>query len=77
MGVADRGGRAVSGVGQLLGPRVRNTMRAWMLLSCVSCVLCMYRPLGRADHSFRGVLADVCLINVYKRVPTCTTQLLF
>ena len=32
-----------------------------MFLSCVCCMLSRYRPLRRADHSFRGVLPGVCV----------------
>jgi hypothetical protein len=32
-----------------------------MFVCCVCCVLCRWRPLRRADHSFRGVLLDVCV----------------
>ena len=33
-----------------------------MLVSCVCCVLCRWRPLRRDDHSFIGVLPGfVCV----------------
>jgi hypothetical protein len=41
---------------RLLGTRFRMPLKAWMLLPCVGCVLCMQRPLRRVDHLFRGVL---------------------
>ena len=47
-------------VARLLGLRVRSQLKAQMLVSCVCCVLCRYRHLWRADHSFRGVLLGVC-----------------
>jgi len=52
-----------SAAARLLGSQVRIPLRAWMLVSCVCCVLCRQRSLRRADHSFRGVnRACVCLI---------------
>jgi hypothetical protein len=47
---------------RLLGWRVRIPPRTWMLVSCVYCVLCRYRPLRWADHSFRGVQLGVCVV---------------
>ena len=35
--------------------------KAWMLVSCVCCVLCKQWGLRRADRSFRGVLPGVCV----------------
>jgi len=32
-----------------------------MSVRCVCCVLCRYRPLQRADHSFIEVLPGVCV----------------
>jgi hypothetical protein len=48
-------------VAALLELRVRIPPRTWMLFSCVCCVLCRWQPLGRTDHSFRGVLTGVCV----------------
>jgi len=40
---------------------------SWMFLSCVSCVLCRYRPLRLADHSSRVVVPSVaCLSGTVK-----------
>jgi hypothetical protein len=39
-----------------------------MFVSCICCVLCMWWPLRRADHSVRGVLPGVC---VCVRVRVC------
>ena len=51
--VFDPGGREAA---WLLGPQFRVPLRAWMFVSCVCYVLCRWRPLRRADRSFRGVL---------------------
>jgi hypothetical protein len=45
----------------LLGWRVRIPLRAQVFVCCVCAVLCRYRPLRRADLSFRGVLPSVCV----------------
>jgi hypothetical protein len=59
---ADPSGRVLgrrSEAARLPGSRVRILLKAWIF---VYCVLCRLRPLGRADHSFRGVLPSVvCL----------------
>jgi hypothetical protein len=45
-----------------LESRVRIRRRTWLFVCCVCCVLCRYRPLRRADHSFRGFLSDACVV---------------
>ena len=51
---------------------VRNPVSAWIVVSYVSSVLCRYRPMRCADHSFRGVLPSVCVcvwpINLKRRL---------
>jgi len=46
-----------SSAAQLLGSRVRI-----LFVNFVSCVLCSYRPLRRADDSLTGILPNTCLI---------------
>jgi len=45
----------------LLGTRVRISLSAWMLVSCVCSVLCRWRFLRRDDHLFRGVVLSKCV----------------
>ena len=40
---------------------VANTLQAWIFVSFNCCVLCRSRPLRRAGHYFRGVLAGLCV----------------
>ena len=50
--------RRRSAAAHLLGLRVPVPPRAWMSVSCESCVL-SGRVLGLADHSSRGVVPSV------------------
>jgi hypothetical protein len=54
--------RRKSAAARLLGSRDRIPLRAWMIVSCVRCVLCRWRPVRHADHSFSGILTDVFII---------------
>ena len=56
--------------GDLLGSRVRILRMAWTFVQFVCCVLCSYRLLRRADHSFKGVFPGVCLVVCASRNPT-------
>jgi hypothetical protein len=46
---------------RLLGLRVWIPVGLWIFVCCVCCVLSREWPLRRADHSFRGVLPDLCV----------------
>lgn len=40
-----------------------SSERAWVVFCCFCCVVCSYRILGKADHSFTGALLGVCVSN--------------
>jgi hypothetical protein len=46
---------------RLLRLRARIPLTAWMFVSCMCYVLYRYRPLWRADLSFRGDLSVLCV----------------
>jgi len=58
-----RGQRRMFAASWIQGSRVRIPLRAWMLVSCVCCELCRWRPLRRTDRSFRGVKPGVRVSN--------------
>jgi hypothetical protein len=53
--------RSRSAAARLMGSRIRILLRAW-IISCVCCVFCRYRPLRRADQSFKLILPSACLV---------------
>jgi len=56
-----------SAVARLLRSWVRIPPEAWMSVCCECCVLCRWRSLRRADHSYRGVLPTMVRCCVWSR----------